>query len=66
MGGQAENVLDVSSHVQLFQHLVALIQDEMFDVLQIEGFVSRQGEDAAGSADDDGRILMMAKLQKQN
>ena len=57
MGGEAEDILNVASHVQLLQHLVAFVQDEMLDVLQVERAVSGQRQNPAWGADDDVRVL---------
>ena len=35
---------------ELLQHLVALVQDEVLDVLEVEGLVSHQRQDAPGRA----------------
>lgn len=40
---------------QLFQHFVALVEDEMLQVLQVELLVADESENAAGCADDDVR-----------
>ena len=58
VGGEAEDILNVASHVQLLQHLVALVQNEMLDVLQVERAVSGQRQNPARSPDDDVRVLL--------
>jgi hypothetical protein len=40
---------------QLLQHFVALVKDEMFQVLQVELLVANEGEDSAGCANDNVR-----------
>lgn len=38
---------------ELFKHLVALIENEMFNVFSVEEFVSNEGIEAAGGGNDD-------------
>jgi hypothetical protein len=47
---------------QLLQHLVALVEDEMLQVLQVELLVADESEDAAGCADDDVRCHRLQRL----
>lgn len=42
---------------ELLEHLVALIKDEMFDVLRIENLVASEGVEATWSCDDNVRAL---------
>lgn len=37
--------MERKSHTELLQHLIALIQDEVFDVLEAEGLVADESED---------------------
>ena len=48
-----EDLLHVSPHVQLFQHLVTLVQNEMLHVLQVQSLVSNQRRNSTRSADND-------------
>lgn len=47
---------------KLFQHLVALVQDEMFDVAQVEALVAGQGQDPAGGSHHHMRALSLQHL----
>ncbi|KAH3685471.1 hypothetical protein WICPIJ_003554 [Wickerhamomyces pijperi] len=42
-----EDLLDVTSHGNTFQHLVTLVNDEVLDVVQSDGLVSQQGVQTA-------------------
>ena len=59
---ESEDVLHVSAHVQRFQHLVTLVKDEMFDVLELERLLSRQRQDATRGADDDVRAILFQRV----
>src|SRR5438067_489736 len=50
------------SITQLFKHLVALIENEVLQVLQIKFLGAHQGQDATGSADDDVRVRRLENL----
>ena len=59
MGCHFEDGLDVSSHIEGFQHFVTLIQDEVLNVLCLKVLTPDQSEDAAWCAYDDcGRVLL--------
>ncbi len=55
MRGHLEDLLDISSHVQLLKHLVAFVEDEVLDFLEVEGLASRQSEDPAWGSHNDLR-----------
>lgn len=55
----AEDFLHVAAHFQLLQHLVALVQNEMFEKFEVELFVADQSEDAPGGADHDLRVVCL-------
>lgn len=40
--GHTKDLLDITPHVKLLQHLVAFVQDEVLDVAQVETLVARQ------------------------
>lgn len=48
-----EDVLHITTHVQLLQHLVTFIEHEMLDIGQLEVLVADQGQDTAGSTNED-------------
>lgn len=47
---------------KLLQHFVTLIQDEVLDVLEVEGLVSAEGQDAAGGPDHDVGAVVLHHL----
>lgn len=52
-----------SKPTKLFQHFVTLIQDEVFDVLQIECLAATESKHPAGGADHDvGAVLLQDLL----
>ena len=54
-----EDLLHVLAHVELLEHLVALVEDEVLDVRRDEVAVADQLEHAAGRAHDDVRRLRL-------
>jgi len=60
--GGFENVLNIASHVELFQHFVALVQDKVLDVLQVQLSASHQSENSAWSSDDDVWRILSKRL----
>lgn len=52
VGGVAEDLLHISTHVELLEHLVALVEHKMFDVLQLELARPDQGQNSARGAND--------------
>jgi len=57
--GEAEDLLDVPPHVEVLEDPVALVHDEVLDLVELEGFLAGEGEDAAGGSDDDvGRVIL--------
>jgi hypothetical protein len=55
--GGLEDLLHVTAHVELLEHLVALVQDKVLDVLGDEVLVAHELQDAARRAHDDVRAL---------
>lgn len=51
-----EDLLHVAAHVQLFQHLVALVEDEVLEVFQLKLLVSNQRHYSARSSHHNVRI----------
>mmetsp|Transcript_28086 Transcript_28086/g.68097 ORF Transcript_28086/g.68097 Transcript_28086/m.68097 type:complete len:241 (-) Transcript_28086:832-1554(-) len=52
-----EDLLHILAHVELFQHLIALIENEVLDTLRVQIFVAAQLQHTAGRSDDDvGRL----------
>merc|ERR1719431_2492087 len=49
MGSGPEDLLDISPHVKLLQHLVALVKHEMLEVLQGQLLALNQSQDSARS-----------------
>ena len=46
----------------MFKHLIALIQDEVFDVLQVELLALDKGQDTSGGSNDDVRTIGLQDL----
>ena len=58
-----EDLLHLSSHVSLVEHLVALIENEHLQVVEGESFVVRESEDTTRSTNDDmGRLGALENL----
>ena len=59
VGGHAEDLLDVTTHLERFQDAIALVEDEMLDVVELEGLLLGKAEDTAGSTNDDvGAVVL--------
>jgi len=58
----AEDLLDVAAHVKRIEHLVALVKNEMLDMLQVERLGADKAQDAAGGADDNVRAVLLERL----
>jgi len=59
VGGHAEDLLNVTTHFERLKDTIALVEDEMLDVIKLEGLLLGKTEDAAGSANDDvGAIVL--------
>merc|ERR1712227_263301 len=58
----AEDLLNISSHVQLLQHLVTLVQNKVFQILQTQLLTLDQGEDAARSSNNNVRTVVLQHL----
>ena len=69
-GGQSHTHMNTHTHThthartrtKLLQHLIALIQDVMLDVLQVEGLVTAEGQDATGSPHHNVRAVALQHL----
>jgi hypothetical protein len=46
----------------LFEHLVALIQDEVFDILQVQFLALDESQDTPGGSDDNMRAVRFQDL----
>jgi hypothetical protein len=57
-----ENLLHVGAHVELLQHLVALVQDKVAHAAELERALLAERLDAAGRADDDRRRVLLQLL----
>ena len=47
---------------ELLEHFVALVEDEVLQVLEVELLAPHEGQDPAGSADDDVRAVGLEHL----
>lgn len=58
-GEFVENVLDISSHLGAIEHAIALINDEVFDVLSFDDFGAclQQREETTRGGDENMRLL---------
>merc|ERR1719237_716083 len=59
---RTEDLLHVAPHVELLEHFVALVEDEVLEVLEVELLAPDQRQDPAGSADDDVRAVGLEHL----
>lgn len=58
-----EDLLHLGSHVRLIKHLVALVENEHLQVVEIEGLGVDEGEDATGRTNYDvGRLRTLENL----
>lgn len=62
MGGVAEDLLHIPAHLQLFKHLVALVQDEVFQQFEVEFLVANQSKDAARGAHHNLRVVRLKEF----
>ena len=62
VGSGPEDLLDVPPHVQLLQHLVALVQNEMFQILQWELLALDEGENPPGGSHNNMRTVALENL----
>ena len=58
----SEDLLDVPPHVQLLQHLVTLVQDEMLQVLQWKLLALDESENSSRSSHDNMRAVVLQNL----
>jgi len=59
VGGGTEDVLDIFPHVKLLEDVVALVNNEVLEALEVEVSLIDELEDAAGGTDEDvGRALL--------
>ena len=63
MRRRLENVLDILAHVEGLEHFVALVQDKVLALAQVEGLFAEEGEDAAGRSDDNVWRVGLEDLQ---
>lgn len=54
LGRADEDGLHVSAHVQLFQTLVAFVEDKVRDLVRIEVLLAQESQHSAGSANENG------------
>mmetsp|Transcript_9687 Transcript_9687/g.26196 ORF Transcript_9687/g.26196 Transcript_9687/m.26196 type:complete len:227 (-) Transcript_9687:109-789(-) len=57
-----EDLLDVLAHVELVQALVALVQDELRELVELQVLLARQAEHAARGANEDMRAIVLQHL----
>lgn len=57
-----EDALDVAAHVELLEHLVALVEHELLQLRDVEHLLVDERQDAAGRADDDVRLVVLERL----
>merc|ERR1719273_1574075 len=62
VGSRPEDLLHVPPHVQLLQHLVTLVQHEMLQVLQWELLALDEGQNPAGSSNNNMRTVALENL----
>ena len=60
--GHLEDFLDIGSHVDLLQHLVALVEHKVLDMLQVESASSGQCQDTSRSTDNNVRAILFDRL----
>ena len=59
MRSSTEDLLDVTAHIQRFQHLVTLIENEMLRLLQLQVLILDQGQNTSGGADHNvGAVIL--------
>ena len=58
MWGSLENILNISSHIKLFQHFVTLVQNKVFSVFQVELSSSNQSQNPTWGTDNDMRGVL--------
>jgi len=56
--GGSEDILNIASHIELLQHFIALVENEMLDVLQAQLSASHQSQNSAWRSDDDVRRVL--------
>lgn len=60
--GKVGNKGHKKEHTNLIEHLVALVEDKVLDVLEVEGLLLDEGEDTTGGSDQDvGAELLVAE-----
>mmetsp|Transcript_13229 Transcript_13229/g.30885 ORF Transcript_13229/g.30885 Transcript_13229/m.30885 type:complete len:226 (-) Transcript_13229:39-716(-) len=59
MGGQAEDFLNVPSHVQGFKHAIALVQDKMLYAVELEILIPSQSQNATGGSHHNVRAVVL-------
>jgi hypothetical protein len=57
-----EDFLNVTAHVKLFEHFVALVQYKVLHVFGVQNFISREGVQPTGGGDDDvGAFVLVSQ-----
>ena len=62
VGCGTEDGLDVLSHADRFEHLVALVENEAFQVTQVEVFFVNELQQTTGGADDNMRGFFLQQV----
>jgi len=58
-----ENLLDIASHIDVLEDLIALVKDKHLEIFEVKGLVFSQVENTAWSANDDmGRVRTLQHL----
>ena len=58
-----EDILDITAHVERLEHLVALVEDKVLALLQIDRLFAEKREEAAWSGDNNVRRLRLQDVQ---
>lgn len=56
-----EDALDVAAHVELLEHLVALVEHKLLELGDVEVLLVDERQHAAGRADDDVRLVVLER-----
>merc|ERR1719318_2554734 len=62
VGGGSEYLLHITAHVKLLRHLVTLVQDEMFQVLERKFLASDESQNPARGSHHDMRAVRLQNL----
>merc|ERR1739838_290780 len=58
MRSKPENILYISSHVQLLKHFITFIQYEMLNVLQADRVLTNEGQQSTGCSNNNMRTVL--------